>query len=769
MSDTFNIDDIIAEERAQEAAQAEAEAKAQAQRVAAENAAAEKARVVMGLDTEPEGDDVPEEKPEKKAKKAKAEKPEKKKKEKKEKPQKSGKSKKFPKWLIILLGVIAVIAAVVALTVFVVYGNFYMWLYAELGDGAPDPADFVKDGSKASYVGGEPDVSLTEEGHYFLKIKSDGKERTVLLVVRDTEAPTAKSAEPVISIDDTLSPMDALEDAKDASDFEATWKAQPNFGSAGIYNASVLLSDEHGNERVIDVTVTILGAIDVLTHEAGEARPALEDFMIVERDNAELLTDFDTEIEWNVPGDYDVQISFDGATYTSTLRIVDTVAPKPDVIPAAVIKGEDISPDDFVLGCDDATAVSYEFSSAPDTATTGTVPCTITATDLGDNETEVQTTAVVCDAIIELEAANDVVTQAQIISALGGAYSGYTMETAAFSLTGLGAHEVVLTKNGEKLIVGAVVVDTTPPTAEGIECECSTGYYTDPINFVTNIVDMSSVTARFVTEPDWDVEGRQDVEIVLADRSGNETTITAVAVISPDKTAPVIYAAIDRICYVDEAVAYFKEVFAEDNADPEPELTVDKSKVDYKTAGTYPVTYTATDENGNSSSVTVNFTFVERTIDKDKLDAAIEEVFDKIFTDNMTPTEQAYAIFNYCYDHITYTGTSDKTDLYGEAYRGITQGVGDCYTFYATSYCMLEKIDCGLLSVERLNGKTQHFWCLVNLGTGWYHFDPCNVGPQHYRCFMKMTSDLSPLSAQYWRFDESLYPPVETTPFVAPD
>ncbi len=775
MSDTFNLDDIIAEERAAEAAQAQAqaEAKAAAKRAAAENAAAKKARVVMGLDDDEEKDSAsekPEKKKGKKEKPAKSEKPEKpEKKEKKEKKDKKEKGKGMPRWALILICVIAALAIVVLFTVFVVYGDFYMWLNAELGDGAPNPSDFLKDGGKASYVGGEPDVSLTEEGHYFLKISADGRERTVLLVVRDTEAPTAKSAEPVISIDDTLSPMDALEDAKDASDFEVTWKAQPNFGNAGIYSASVRLTDEHGNESIVPVKVTILGAVDVLIHEAGEAQPTLEDFMVVEREEARLVTDLDTAVSWNVPGDYDVQVSFDGMTYTSILRIVDTIAPKPDAVPAAIVKGSTPTADAFILGCEDATEVTYEFSSAPTVDSLGTVPCTILATDLGENETEVQTTAVICNTSIELEAANEVVTESMILSALGSEYSGYSMETAAFSLTELGAHEVVLSKNGEKLTVGAVVVDTTAPTAEGIECPCSTGYYCEPINFVTNIVDMSSVKASFAEEPDWDIEGKQDVEIILTDRSGNEARIKAVAVISPDTTAPVIYAARDRICYVGDAVAYFKEVFAEDNADPSPTLTVDKSKVDAKTAGTYPVTYTAVDENGNETSVTVNFTFVERTIDKDQLDEAIEEVFDQIFTDNMTPTEQAYAIFNYCYDHILYTGYSDKNDLYGEAYRGITQGVGDCYTFFATSYCMLEKIDCQLLSVERLNGKTQHFWCLVNLGTGWYHFDPCNVGPQHYRCFMKMTSDLSPLSAQYWRFDESLYPAVETTPFVAPD
>lgn len=352
-----------------------------------------------------------------------------------------------------------------------------------------------------------------------------------------------------------------------------------------------------------------------------------------------------------------------------------------------------------------------------------------------------------------------------VLAALGGDYAGYKMESEPFERTSLGAHAMVFAKGDEKINVGVVIKDTVAPTAEGIDCQCSTGYYCEPIKFVTNVADMSKVTAKFVNEPDWSVEGEQNVQIVLTDRAGNETTVEAKAIIAPDTTAPVIYAARDRYCYVGEAVSYFKEVFAEDNADPEPEIEVDKSKVDAKTAGTYDVTYTATDHEGNTSSVTVKYTFVEKKIDDAKLDEAVDKVIGEIITDDMSVPEQAYAIFDYCYSNIIYTGTSDKTDWKSEAYRGLTEGVGDCFTFYSASYALLQKIDCQVLSVERLNGKTQHFWCLVNLGTGWYHFDACNVGPEHLRCFMKTSEELVKYSVQYWRFDTSLYPPLETTPY----
>lgn len=673
--------------------------------------------------------------------------------------------KKGGKGLAWVLCIAAVLAIAVVLVVFVLYGGRHIFLKAELGTGVPEAAEFMKNGKDASYSE-EPDVSLTEEGTYIVKVKSEGKVRPQLLIVRDTKAPTTETTEAKITIDDTsLTALDALGDVKDASEFTAKWETEPTYGTAGEYECKIVLEDACGNSREVNITVKVLGLVDVLEHEAGQPRPGLKDFMAVERSDAKLLTDLD-EITWDKLGDYEVKAEFDGKTFTSTLRIVDTTAPAPDVVPAAVLVDGSIEPTALVLTNGDATAVSYEFTAEPVTQKAGTVDCGIKAVDEAGNESELTGKVIVCDVIAELEASLDMLTEADLLKALGSDYSGYEMaETESFERTSLGAHAVTITKGDNKVSVGVVIKDTVAPSAVGIDCLCSTGYYCEPMKFVTDVVDMSKVTAKFVSEPDWDEEGEQDVEVILTDRAGNETKIPAKAVIAPDTTAPVIYAARDRYCYVGEAVAYFKEVFAEDNADPEPEIDVDKSKVNTKAAGEYDVTYTATDENGNSSSVTVKFTFIEKKVSDEKLDAQVDKVLNSILTDDMTVPEQAYAVFNYCYDNITYWGSSDKTDWKSEAYRGLTEGVGDCFTFYAASYALLQKIDCQVLSVERMNGKTQHFWCLVDLGTGWYHFDTCNVGPEHLKCFMKTSEELVKYSIQYWRFDTTLYPALETTPY----
>ncbi len=681
------------------------------------------------------------------------------------KPSRSGKRKSGgKKGLKIALGIILVLAALAAVFVFVVYGGRHLYLRSELGSGTPEASAFMKNGAEASYVG-DADVSSSKEGTYILKVRSGGKVRPELLIVRDTKAPTSDTTETQISIDEkSLTALDALGDVKDASEFTATWVNEPSYGEAGTYDCSIKLEDACGNSRTAKLTVKVLGLVEVLEHEAGDPRPQLSDFMVVERDDAKFVTELD-DITWDKLGDYEIKIEFDGKTYTSTLRIVDTTAPEPDIIPTAVVAGGKIEAKDLVLSDGDTSEVSYEFTSEPVISKVGTVSCGIKATDAVGNSMDTRGKIIVCDVIAELEASMNTVTESDILAALGSDYSGYKMESDAFERTSLGAHSVVFSKNGEKLTVGVVIKDTTAPAAEGIDCQCSTGYYCEPIKFVTNISDMSRVRASFVNEPDWSTEGEQAVQIVLTDRFGNETTVDAKAVISPDKTAPVIYAARDRYCYVGEAVSYFKEVFAEDNADPEPELTVDKSKVDAKTAGVYDVTYTAADHEGNSSSVTVKFTFIEKKISDEQLDEVVDKIIGEILTDDMTVPEQAAAIYDYCYSNILYTGTSDKTDWKSEAYRGLTEGVGDCFTFYSSSYALLQRIDCQVLSVERLNGKTQHFWCLVNLGTGWYHFDSCNVGPEHLYCFMKTTAELVQYSQQYWRFDTTLYPAVETVPY----
>ena len=141
----------------------------------------------------------------------------KRKKNKREKgPGKKGSGKKG---IVIALCVILAIAVIAAVVIFAVYGGRHIYLRAELGEGAPDASAFMKNGAAASYAA-EPNVSLTEEGTYIVKVKSGGSVRPELLIVRDTKAPEAEMIDAKITIDDkSMDPKDALGEIKDASEY----------------------------------------------------------------------------------------------------------------------------------------------------------------------------------------------------------------------------------------------------------------------------------------------------------------------------------------------------------------------------------------------------------------------------------------------------------------------------------------------------------------------------------------------------------------------
>ena len=78
---------------------------------------------------------------------------------------------------------------------------------------------------------------------------------------------------------------------------------------------------------------------------------------------------------------------------------------------------------------------------------------------------------------------------------------------------------------------------------------------------------------------------------------------------------------------------------------------------------------------------------------------------------------------------------------------------------------MLERIGAKVMFVTR-KSSARNYWLMVDLGTGWYHFDPLNEGPsRRYQCFMLTTEEAHDLYPFFWRYDHSIYPDTPTTPF----
>jgi len=75
--------------------------------------------------------------------------------------------------------------------------------------------------------------------------------------------------------------------------------------------------------------------------------------------------------------------------------------------------------------------------------------------------------------------------------------------------------------------------------------------------------------------------------------------------LSKDKVAPEIKGAEDIDVYIGETASFQENITVTDNQDQAPALHVDSSKVDLTQAGSYELTYTATDKAGNQAKKTI--------------------------------------------------------------------------------------------------------------------------------------------------------------------
>ena len=139
----------------------------------------------------------------------------------------------------------------------------------------------------------------------------------------------------------------------------------------------------------------------------------------------------------------------------------------------------------------------------------------------------------------------------------------------------------------------------------------------------------------------------------------------------------------------------------------------------------------------------------------------VDPILDKITEEGMTKRELAYEIYKWVKANVGYSGSSDKSDWRKEAYRGIVNGVGDCFTYYAVSEAFLTRAGIDNMRVTRVGGRTQHFWNLINCGDGWYHFDTC-PNKDKMPTFMLTDAEVEEYTKKrgnnYYNFDKSLYP-----------
>ena len=269
---------------------------------------------------------------------------------------------------------------------------------------------------------------------------------------------------------------------------------------------------------------------------------------------------------------------------------------------------------------------------------------------------------------------------------------------------------------------------------------------------------------------------------------------------SKDKTPPTVKLVEGDCIYMfaGETVSFRDKVRASDNGGA---VTLSfESYVNVNVPGTYSVVYTATDEAGNSSKLTVSVVVTKKDYTYDMLMSRIESLAKRLgITESMSKRDQIFAIYDYVNSpgklagnaNIVFTDESNvpnikrenwQNDWIEEAIRTIDSGEGDCYSYYSVSKAFFEYFGIENLGIKRDESQSNmsgtHFWLMVNIGSGnadaWYFYDATRLGGKYkdktnngcLRTYAEIMEYRPSKASDYgfYAFDKSGYPQTATTP-----
>ncbi len=496
--------------------------------------------------------------------------------------------------------------------------------------------------------------------------------------------------------------------------------------------------------------------------EAGDEEIKIEDFIKDKHGKGDFITDIKS-LDTCVVGKHEIKIKVGSRTYKSLLEVIDTKAPDFIVTDQLALPGEELDPNAFVSEIMDATPVKVFFESLPDTSTPGVQEVTLIGEDSGMNRTEKKAKLTVLEVrnAITIEAGSQVkITPEDFVKGGGGSVS-FVTDLESLDISKPSVHSVEIKVN-EKSIIGSIqVVDTTPPEAAVRAQQVWKEEELSAQAFFDHIEDVSEVSASYKSLPDFNKPGEQNVMLVLTDASGNTAEFSSVLTVLQDDEPPVIQGASDKLVYIGDSVSYRNGISVSDNKDKGLVLEIDSSRVNLKKEGTYKVYYSAADTSGNKTVKETKVKVERFVVSEDTVNELCDKILAKITNSSMTKREIAYEIHKWVKRNLSYTGSSDKSDRLAEAYRGIKGKSGDCFTYFAVAKALLTRAGIDNMDVERVGGKTRHYWSLVNCGEGWYHFD---TSPTLYPfdTFMMTDKQTEEYTAQrgnnYYDFDHSLYP-----------
>ncbi len=315
------------------------------------------------------------------------------------------------------------------------------------------------------------------------------------------------------------------------------------------------------------------------------------------------------------------------------------------------------------------------------------------------------------------------------------------------------------------------ITDTTAPVVEAVD-EYTVFTYEGEKNppkaqeFVKSITDVTECKTEFLKDYDFTVGGNFDVTLVVTDAAGNSTEASVPCTVISDSTPPVIEGVKPLEVAQGETISYKKDITVTDDFDENPTLEVDTSEVNADKRGTYNVTYTATDAAGNVATEKTTIHIVSAKIagaTEEAVYAMADGILSEIITDDMGQKEQAKAVFDWVVNNIGYSESAGMDDLLSAAYKGMNYHIGDCTVKQKTAEVMLNRLGIKNMEIEKIRDHRGHYWLLIDIGEGWYHYDP-NLQLDGTLIFYWHDADLwnySNTHGNTHNYDPSKYPHIE--------
>lgn len=210
--------------------------------------------------------------------------------------------------------------------------------------------------------------------------------------------------------------------------------------------------------------------------------------------------------------------------------------------------------------------------------------------------------------------------------------------------------------------------------------------------------------------------------------------------------------------YAGESFDYTKYVSVEDDRDASVEFTVDDSELEGAQPGTYKVYFTATDAAGNEAKTYAKVNLRKKTTNVDNM---ADQILSKIIDDSWSDVKKAEAIYKYIRKNYSYVDHSDKSSWTKSAEYGLRYQSGDCFTYYAAARILLTRAGIPNIMIKKVDGYSSgHWWNLVYVKGGWYHFDTTPRKNQAYFCLLTDSQLLSysRKNGNCHDFNSSLYP-----------